>query len=93
MKPIKVTQPDEVPIEIMAKAIVGISDGIKRLIDGPLNEKALILLIQNCSPMVGGKYGKQKIGTAEIKGVLEGISRLKEAYLKKTTTNTKGTNP
>jgi hypothetical protein len=47
------------------------------------NEKAIILLIQHAAPYVGGRYSNTRIGTTEIKAVLEGMESLEATYLKK----------
>lgn len=68
---------DEVPTEVIATALVAISDGITKLRSGALNEKAIVLLIQHAIPGEGRPNGKQ------IKAVLDAIEGLKHAYLKK----------
>lgn len=83
-KVIKVVQKDEakpMPVEIIAESVKAISDGIRRLRGGPLNDKALMLLIQHAAPSIG-RYG-QKIGITEIRAVIEGIESLEATYLKK----------
>lgn len=84
MKKIVVKQNEEkvVPVELMAENILAISQGIKKLIGGPLNEKALVLLIQNAAPS-WGKYPARKVGPNEVRAVLEGIESLEATYLKK----------
>lgn len=84
-KNIKIIQDEEKPIaiEVLAKEIVAMSQGIKKLRQGRLNDKCLVLLIQNASPNVGGHYGNGKISTKEIKAVLEGIESLETEFLKK----------
>lgn len=74
----------EVPTEVMADAIVTISDGVKRLRSGRLNEKALLLLIQHASPLTKGRPGRSpsRLSTREIKLVLDGIEGLGRAYIK-----------
>lgn len=84
-KPIKkivVTQNDEniVPVEIMAEAITAISAGIKRLRAGPLNDRCLLLLIQNACDKPG-KYASP-VSQKQIKAVLDGIAQLETEYLK-----------
>lgn len=84
MTKIKVVQHEEknrqVPVEVMAESIKAISTGIKKLIAGPLNEKALILLIQHATPGIG--YSG-KPSAKEIRNVLEGIESLEKVYLRK----------
>lgn len=79
---IKVVQDEtEVAIEVLAQSIIDIAEGIKKLRSGPLNEKALILLIQHSAP-TRNRMG-QRYGAGEILDVLDGIEGLKEKYLKK----------
>ena len=82
MSKVKVSQAEdqkEVPVEVIAQSIEAISVGIKKLRAGPLNDKALILLIQHATPLLS--YGK-RVGTTEIKAVLTGIESLEKTYLK-----------
>lgn len=85
MTKVKITQnPEkEVPVEVIADAIVGISAGIKKLRAGRLTDKALFLLVQNAAPNVGGKYNSSPISMREIRAVFEGIDQLEATYLKK----------
>lgn len=69
----------EVPVEVLAKEIERISKGIAVLRTGRLNDKALLLLIQHAAPTIGGK----RLGTKEIKAVLEGVEDLTTVYLRK----------
>ena len=71
------------PVEILAEAIKAISDGIKKLRSGRLNERALILLIQHAAPTVRtGRYTRTTITAKTVKTVLEGIGNLESEYLK-----------
>lgn len=83
MKKVKVIQDEAKPIatEVIADAIVAISDGIKKLRSGRLNDKALFLLIQTASPARNNNY--QKVGIYEVRAVLEGIESLESTFLKK----------
>lgn len=56
-----------VPVEVMADAIVAISEGVKKLMAGPLNEKALILLIQNAAPGIKVGYSTRKVTKVIVK--------------------------
>lgn len=78
---VKQDQEKPVPTEIMAKAIVDISEGVKKLRAGPLTDKALLLLIQHAAPTKG--YSGQRYGISEIKDILDGIENLEKAYVKK----------
>lgn len=72
----------EVPIEVMAESIKIISEGIRKMRQGRLKDKALFLLIQNAAPCVSGRYGNSKIGITEVKAVIQGIESLEREYLK-----------
>lgn len=81
MKKINVKMEEqETTIDILADSIKSISDGMKKLRSGRLNQKALVLLIQHASP-APNRDGK-RIGSLEIKSVLEGIESLEKTYLK-----------
>ena len=87
MKPVKVTQNPNtpvVPVEIIAASIKAISEGMKKLRSGPLNDRALYLLIQHAAPNVnGGRWSKSALTVKQIKAVFEGIESLEREYLKK----------
>jgi len=70
----------ETTIEVLADSIKSMSDGIKKLRAGRLNDKALFLLIQHAStsPYRNGL----KVSITEIKSVLGGIADLERTYLK-----------
>jgi len=70
------------PIEVMAESIRSISEGIKKLRHGPLNERALLLLIQHSAAMVGAPLTRNRVGQSTIKAVLDGIEDLESTYLK-----------
>lgn len=70
-----------VTVEVLATSIQAIADGMKRLLAGKLNEKALILLIQHAAPQVG-RFPPKPISQKEIKAVLHGIASLQREYLK-----------
>ena len=79
---IKQDEDEIVPVEVLAKEIQAISEGIKVLRKGRLNDRALILLIQNASPANFGKYGTSKPSATDVRGVIQGIESLASAYLK-----------
>jgi hypothetical protein len=66
---------EEIAAEVIADAIVAISDGIAKLRQGRLNDKALLLLVQHAAP--------EQVSQRDIKNVLAGIQSLKTTYLKK----------
>jgi hypothetical protein len=79
--PIKITQTEEVPMPVVVIAghVAEISKGIKKLQSGPMNDRALFLLIQHAIPAQRG--GAVSIRT--IKAVIQGINDLERTYLKK----------
>lgn len=71
--PPKVIDPDaEVGAELLAKAIVEVSDAAQRLLDSPLKMRAILVLIQDAS-------GVPKV---QIKRVLESAADLRREYVK-----------
>ena len=75
-------QTKAVPVEILASSIIAIADGVRKLRSGPLNDRALCLLIQHAAPNVGGR-GYSQLSIKEIRAVFEGIDNLKTSYIKK----------
>lgn len=73
----------EVTVEILAANIIAISNGVQKLRRGPLNEKALVLLIQHAAPSVGGRYKASPLSAKQIKAVLDGIENLEAEYIRK----------
>lgn len=75
------TESTDVPIEVLAESIVSMSQGIKKLRAGKLNDRALYLLIQGAAPypIANGK----PLTIAQIKAVFAGIESLEATYLKK----------
>ena len=63
----------EVPVKVLAQAILDISAAMKKLLDGPLNRRALVLLIQDAS-------GCSK---RDISMVIDSIHALDQLYVKK----------
>jgi hypothetical protein len=78
---VKVVDPDEeVPHEVLATSIVKLSEGAERLLAGPLNERALILLLHDSIPAVGRP--PRKPTKSDIKAVLLALPALRRRYLK-----------
>lgn len=79
MAKVKITQPadEQVPVEIIATELSKIADGVAKLRSGPLNEKALLLLIQNAMPTTDRPTLKQ------IRAVLDAAESLKAQYVRK----------
>jgi 3-dehydroquinate dehydratase len=74
-KPIKVVQnPDEVvPHEVLAKAITDISESMRKLFNGRLARRTIVLLIHDSS----------KVPMRDIEYVLNSMEQLEANYLKK----------
>jgi hypothetical protein len=76
-KPITVKQVEgaEVPTAVLAQSILDISRGMKMLVAGPLNERALLLLIQDAAG------GKSHVSLQIIKSVLGAVGDLERLYV------------
>lgn len=68
---------EEVPMEVIASAIVKLSDSAHKLLNSGLNKRALIVLLHDS--MGGGS----KVGRPAIAAVLEQLPKLKEIYVQK----------
>jgi len=78
---VKVKQTDQpVDTEVLADAIVAISVGVKKLLQTPLKERTLYMLIADAAPSFGKR---QTVGIREVKAVLQGIVDLEKTHLKK----------
>lgn len=81
MARVAVKQPEppakQVPTEVIAEALVAISDGVAKLRRGSLNDKALTLLIQHACPSADRPSAKT------INTVLNAVEELKREYLRK----------
>lgn len=77
VKPVAIKQSDgnPVPVEVLAESIVAISAGVKKLRAGPLNERCLLLLIQNACPLPGKSgFGRTPVSQKDVKAVLDGMA-------------------
>lgn len=81
--PVSVIQNPAAPVavEILAESIVAISQGVKKLLAGPLNETALLLLITHACPPPTANC-TQRVGQRDVRAVLSGIQALESEYLK-----------
>lgn len=81
-KTVAVQDPENIiPVNVLAEEIVAISQGIKKLRAGRLNDEALLLLIQNAAPRQGHRNTKP-IPRKVVLDVLKGIEDLEATYLK-----------
>lgn len=65
---------DEVPREVLAKAVVEVADAAKRLLNGPLTKRAVIVLVQDAC--------KGQVSRAVVEVVLDAASDLKRLYVR-----------
>lgn len=88
---VTVKQPDtdEVPTEVLAESIITIAQGIRKLRNGRLNDRALFLLIQDAAPSVGSRYGRTPVSLKEIRAVIDGIDSLEATFIRKKSTEKK----
>lgn len=62
---IKQVEGEEIPTEVIAEHIKTIAEGIQKLRRGRLNDRALLILIQNAAPST--RNGK--VGVTEIRAI------------------------
>lgn len=72
-KKVVVENPEDLPTKIIADSIVAISDGVKALRNGRLNEKALTLLLAHASSQ----------SQHTVKQVLNGLENLRVLYTRR----------
>lgn len=72
-----------VPVEVLAESIKAIAEGFRKVKAGPLNERAVVLLVQHACPNVGTGYrSKRPVTAKEVRAVLAGLESLEREYLK-----------
>jgi hypothetical protein len=71
---VKVTEPEVVEVEVLATAIVQISDSVRKLIDGPLTRRAIAVLIRDATT--------PPVPLSTIDLVLDTAADLKKRYVK-----------
>lgn len=78
-KSVKVVQEPEkeIPVEVIAKSIVEIAAGMKRINESRLTRDAIVTLI----------HEKSKVARSTVHIVLNNLDRLEETWLKKGSTN------
>jgi len=62
--------------EILSQAIVDVASAGKKLLDGPLTKRAIIVLLQDAIP--------HNISLYQIESVLEAAANLEKTFVKKT---------
>lgn len=79
---VKQDDADPQPIEVIAGAIKAIADGMRAMRSTRLNDRALVLLVQDAAPAYGARHNKKKVSASEVRSVLAGIEALEREYLK-----------
>lgn len=72
----------EVPTEVLADAILAISEGVKKLRAGRLQDRTLCMLIADAAPDYG-KHPKKAVSQRDVKAVLDGIEALVATHIKR----------
>ena len=77
MTNIKIKKDEEQPesVELLAKSVIQVAEGFQKVLNSPLKERGLIVLLHD-------GIGPAKITKAQIKLVLEALPRLKGWYVK-----------
>lgn len=79
---VKTNEENPEPVEIIADAIIKISEAFESMKNSRLTQRALLLLIQDNCGMVGGRHNKKKPTAKQIQEVLDSVTSLKKAYIK-----------
>lgn len=69
-------------VEIIADAIIKISDAFEKMSKARLTRRALMLLIHDNCGVTGNRFKKKKPSIKQIEEVLDSVSSLKKAYIK-----------
>lgn len=70
---------EPVPAEIIAQSVKDIAEALRKLRDGRLNDRALVLLIQHAAP----SSGPHSVSGRQVRTVLDAIENLERTYLRK----------
>lgn len=79
---VKTDEENPLPVEIIAEAIIKISDAFEKINKGNLSRRALLLLIHDNCGTAGYGHKKAKPTMKQIEEVLESVASLKKAYIK-----------
>lgn len=75
---VRSTETDEVfPLEIFTEELIALGDGMEKLLNTRLTDKALYLLIQHAMPST------KRLNVKEIEGVMDACKSLRATYIKK----------
>lgn len=82
MSKIKVVKNEEnpEPTQVLAEAIIKISEAFNELRNSDLNEEAIIVLIVDSCPPVGAGTQRKRISKPTVRAVLKTIRELKGRY-------------
>lgn len=72
IKVVKAEDKEVIPTEVIAQSIKEISEGVKKIRAGKLNEKALIILVHKASG----------VATDTVRRVINGMESLEREFLK-----------
>lgn len=80
----KITNEQEpiIEVEVIADAVIKISEAVERLKKSKLSERAILLLIHDNCSLAGGKFHKKPVTLKQVKAVYDSIHTLKNAYIK-----------
>jgi len=78
MTNISIKKSEDTPesVELLAQSVVQVAEGMQKVLNSPLSQRALIVLLQD-------GIGATKITKSQIKLVIEALPRLKAWYVKK----------
>ena len=70
------------PVEIIAKSIIELSQGVKKILSGRLNREALLVLIYAACPKSPSSFHGKAITKKQVGQVLDTLKELEEIYIK-----------
>lgn len=79
---VKTDEENPEPVEIIADALIKISEAFDKMKSSQLTKRALLLLIHDNCGMAGNTYRRKKPTLAQIEEVLDSVETLKKAYIK-----------
>ena len=77
---VKLNEPNPEAVEVIADAIIKVSEAFKRISQSRLTRRAIICLIYDACPTTSNRGKPPKY---EIEAVLDTAERLKDIYIKK----------
>ena len=73
---VRPAETDPLPTEVLEREIVAMAEGVRRLRESRLSDKALLLLIQHATP------SHNRVTQGQIQAVLDAVQNLDRIYLK-----------